>query len=196
MRARTRTKDPERFYFEERREDGSFYHRWKEAPSPAEALENVCGHMARDPWPSTIVDGVRRPDLRPEHSMHLMKVTRYRLAPLIELPPWRPGKPSDPWPERAMVVESGAHGVYAWVDVDGWGIGDDPYWGDAEILGEGDAKDIDEARAACESRLRELGYRVARAKAKAKRQPPRDDRDDDLDDFTHRSTGGTDSVAE
>lgn len=93
-----------------------------------------------------------------------VRAVSYRLAPLVELPAWRPGKPTDPWPARALVVESGAHGVHAWVDVDGWGIGDDPYWGNASIMGEGDAGSLDEASAACEERLRELGYRVAKAK--------------------------------
>ena len=90
-----------------------------------------------------------------------VRARSYRLAPLVELPAWRSSTDADPWPQRYMVAENDK--IHAWIEALGaWGIGDDLDWGNAEIFGEGQEVSVLRALEACESRLRELGYRVAR----------------------------------
>lgn len=81
----------------------------------------------------------------------VVKVTRYRLAPLVVLPAWE--YKDDEWQTYGEGVGAAYYtsiGLwYAWIECDG---------------NEHKTKHTtaDEARAACEKRLRELGYRVAR----------------------------------
>lgn len=88
---------------------------------------------------------------------HVVKVTRYRLAPLVVLPAWDERAPNT-WvvhgrPEHAVFCEVAlsVNGLYA-MGVDTDMIHDQTSYFDT----------ADEARAACEKRLRELGYRVAK----------------------------------
>lgn len=98
-----------------------------------------------------------------ETACYVVRVTRYRLAPLVELPAWRPSTDADPWPQRYMIAENDK--IHAWIEALGaWGIGDDLDWGNAEIFGEGQEVSVLRALEACEACLRELGYRVAKAK--------------------------------
>lgn len=102
----------------------------------------------------------------------VVRVTRYRLAPLVELPAWEPAKDVEQeWKAGLSIKRMGhsAKGVGAAYrrlnnNIDGPGV-----WGSwVELNGSewrhDDHATADEARAACEARLRELGYRVAKAK--------------------------------
>ena len=84
-----------------------------------------------------------------------VRAVSYRLAPLVELPAWKQqgaddyvvhdnGNPSGPFVRYARFDSM-------WVTTIGWMNGER-------------FPTADEARAACEARLRELGYKVAKAK--------------------------------
>lgn len=173
---RVRTKIGRRWYIEERRLHGRVVQRI-EVPG-ANRLADVQHFLDAGSWTSRGPDGKgrRRPRERPDSTVHIIGVTTYRLATLVILPAWSPvaggwkgemntsfegnvisTPDGDVFHEsvNASVMQSEEH-ADRWI---AWCEGQDP----PEL--KSDCASRMAAMAACEARLRELGYRVAKPKA-------------------------------
>lgn len=100
-----------------------------------------------------------------ELKVNVVKVTTFRLAPLVVLPAWEPAAAVErEWQTGLVPVacDKEPQGVGAAF----WQFDEGPWGSWVEVNGNEwrneEHATIDEARAACEKRLRELGYKVAK----------------------------------